>query len=301
MDQFNRRRFLKSGAAGAAGLMVAGTVSAVSLPAGEDKKIIYRTLGKTGLKVPVVSMGVMRADNPGLVTACMENGINFFDTANGYQNGRNEEMLGNVLKDYPRDSFIMTTKVKPAGVDRAGLPSAATTAASFEENFNTSLKRLQMDYVDILYVHDVSTEELTNYKPLLELLKKLKQEGKIKFSGISTHRNEHLVIDYMIDNGEYDVVLTSYNFTQEHRQQVGEAILRASKAGLGVVAMKTMAGGFLDRERTKPVNPQAALKWVLSNQGVHTTIPGLAAFDHLTSALPVLGDISMTEDRKSVV
>jgi len=59
-----------------------------------------------------------------------------------------------------------------------------------------------------------------------------------------------------------------------------------------------MAGGFLDRERTKPVNAQAALKWVLSNEGVHTTIPGLAAFDHLTSALPVLGNITMTEQEK---
>ncbi|MDX9930194.1 MAG: aldo/keto reductase [Bacteroidales bacterium] len=298
MDQINRRKFLKSGAAGAAAIVVAGPVAGSSLVSRQDRKIIYRTLGRTGLKVPVVSMGVMRADNPGLVTACMENGINFFDTANGYQNGRNEEMLGTVLGAYPRDSFIITTKVKPAGVDRAGLPTAATTAASFEASFNTSLQRLKMDYVDILYVHDVSTTELVNYQPLLELLAKLKKQGKIRFSGISTHRNEPQVIELMIKNGQYDVVLTSYNFMQAYRDQVSEAVRKASEAGMGVVAMKTIAGGFLDRERTKPVNPSAALKWVLANPGLHTTIPGFTAFEHLQSVLPVLENITMTEQEK---
>ena len=57
------------------------------------------------MKVPVISFGVMRADNPNLCKAAYEKGIKLFDTANGYQNGNNETMLGNLLKDYPRNSF----------------------------------------------------------------------------------------------------------------------------------------------------------------------------------------------------
>lgn len=297
MARLNRRNFLLSGAAGAAGLMVMSPVAAAG-NSQADKKIVYRTLGRTGLKVPVVSLGVMRADNPGLVKSCYENGITFFDTANGYQNGRNEEMLGTVLKEYPRESFIIATKVKPTGIDRNGMPTAETSIDDFEAKFKTSLERLQMNSVDILYIHDVSTSELVNYEPLLACVKKLKKEGKCRFIGISTHKNEPLVIEEMIKNGSYDVVLTSYNFKQEHREPLGEAIRKASEAGLGVVAMKTMAGGFLDKERTQPVNTSAALKWALLNQGIHTTIPGMTTLEQLDKNLPVLANIILTEQEK---
>ena len=85
------------------------------------------------MKVPVISFGVMRADNPNLCKAAYEKGIKLFDTANGYQNGNNEIMLGNLFKDYPRNSFYLATKVKPAGIDREGKPSDQTTAEDFLE------------------------------------------------------------------------------------------------------------------------------------------------------------------------
>ncbi len=94
-NSLNRRGFLKQGLTGAAG-MVAFTPSLIT-SASEKKEIIYRTLGKTGMKVPVISFGVMRADNPNLCKAAFEQGIYFFDTANTYQNGNNETMLGNLL------------------------------------------------------------------------------------------------------------------------------------------------------------------------------------------------------------
>ncbi len=110
-----RRTFLRSGLAGAAGLAAINhTALAGNRPAGQE--IIYRTLGKTGLKVPVVSFGVMRSDNNALVKAAFEGGMRMFDTAHGYMNGRNEEMLGSFFESVPRESFILATKVKPAGV-----------------------------------------------------------------------------------------------------------------------------------------------------------------------------------------
>jgi len=73
--------------------------------------ILQRTLGKTGLSLPVVSMGVMNADVPGLLRRAYELGIRHFDTAAGYQNGRNEEMVGRVIKEMGvRDKVVIATK-----------------------------------------------------------------------------------------------------------------------------------------------------------------------------------------------
>ena len=102
MRNIDRRGFLKTGIAGAAGIALSpAVIPPVSQSVNEN--IIYRTLGKTGMKVPVISFGVMRADNPGLCKDAYEKGIKLFDTANGYQNGNNETMLGNILKNYARE------------------------------------------------------------------------------------------------------------------------------------------------------------------------------------------------------
>ncbi len=85
--------------------------------------------------------------------------MRLFDTANGYLGGNSEIMLGNLFKDFPRDSFIISTKVKPP-TDRDGKPTDQATAERFMETFNVSMSRLKMDYVDILYVHDISNPEL---------------------------------------------------------------------------------------------------------------------------------------------
>ena len=299
MKNINRRGFLKTGIAGAAGIAIspAGIPSFSRVP---DENIIYRTLGRTGLRVPVISFGVMRADNPALCKAAYEKGIKLFDTANGYQNGNNETMLGNLLKNYPRDSFYLATKVKAAGMSREGLPSAETTAEDFLSKFSTSLSRLQMDYVDILYVHDISNPEYLEYKPIVNAVKKLKTDGKIRFMGFSTHRNEAAVIDAAASTGDWDVILTSYNFQQAYRKELDAAVHKAAGLGIGIVAMKTMAGGgFFDREKTKPMNTTAAIKWTLSNPDIRTTIPGMTQFDQLDLNVKILADITLTEQEKN--
>jgi predicted aldo/keto reductase-like oxidoreductase len=299
MSRFNRRGFLKTGITGAAGIMAFSPVLASKEASQKEKNIVYRTLGKTGLKVPVVSFGVMRADNANLCKAAYEKGITLFDTANGYQNGNNEIMLGNLLKDYPRKSFILETKVKPAGVSREGAPSEQTTAEDFLTKFQVSLDRLKMDYVDILYVHDIRNPELLEYKPILDAIKKLKAEGKTKFVGFSTHANMATVIDAAASTNNWDVILTSYNYKLDNIAQLDAALKKANDAGIGIVAMKTIpGGGFLDREKTKPLNTTAAIKWVLSNPNVHTVIPGMTAFDQLDLNVKILEDITMTEQEK---
>ncbi|TFG80403.1 MAG: hypothetical protein E4H23_02755, partial [Chrysiogenales bacterium] len=97
---FGRREFLIKSVGGAAAAGLLGK-SGLKLNAQETKKTqpLIRTLGRTGIKIPVVSMGVMNADNPALVKRSFEMGIRHFDTAWGYQKGRNEEMVGSVLTE----------------------------------------------------------------------------------------------------------------------------------------------------------------------------------------------------------
>jgi len=301
MTSLDRRGFLRRGLTGAAGIALSPLTLKAAAPGLQDD-IIYRTLGKTGMKVPVISFGVMRSDNPNLCKVAYDKGIRLFDTANGYQNGNNETMLGNLLKDYPRNSFFLATKVKPSGVDREGRPSGQTTADDFIEKFNTSLERLKMDYVDILYIHDVGNTELLEFKPVVNTIKKLKKEGKAKFIGFSTHRNQALVIDAAASMGDWDVILAAYNFQLADREDVDASVKKAASAGIGIVAMKTLAGGgFLDKEKTKPINSTAAIKWVLSNPDITTTIPGMTSFDQLDLNVKMLTDLRMTDQEKNDV
>jgi uncharacterized protein len=297
MKSLNRRGFLRKGITGAAGIMVISPSLIAATLSEQKEKIIYRTLGKTGLKVPVISFGVERAD-PNLCKAAYEKGIKYFDTAYMYGNGNNETMIGNLLKDYRRNSFILSTKVYAPGVDRDGKPTAKTTAEAFLSKFYTSLSRLKMDYVDILFVHDVRNPEVVEYKPIVNALKKLKKDGKIKFIGVSSHTNESAIINAATATGNWDVIITAYNFMKTNISELDIAIKKANQAGIGIVTVKTMAGGFLDKEKTRPINSAAALKWVLSNSDITTIISGMTNYNQLDLNVKILSDISITEDEK---
>jgi len=304
MNNFNRRQFLKSSILGTSGAFLAlpalaqgGRAGARAL--GAEKKTITRRLGKTGIELPIVSFGVMRADNPALIPAAIVAGIKHFDTAHGYQRGRNEEMLGKVLKEYPRDSFVLATKVEPEDVNRDGTLGSDSTSQAFLETLDISLKRLDMDYVDILYVHGIVKRDAALFPAMLEAVQTAKRTGKAKFVGMSTHKNEPEVIQAAIDSGVYDVVLTSVNSKQNHYPEVKRAIANAAKAGIGIIAMKPMAGGFHDRERKKPINCKAALKFVLQDENITTAIPGITNFDHLAMNASVNQDLTLTEEERA--
>ena len=295
-QNLNRRNFLKIGTITSTGLFLnASTANAESEK--KKRKVINRKLGKTDIKLPVVSMGVMRADNPNLVRAALNSGVVHFDTAHGYQNGRNEEMLGKVFKNYSRDKFVLATKINMPKEN--GEFNGQSTPGDFMEKFETSLKRLQMDYVDILYLHSIKTRQAALYEPFMEVMQKLKDEGRVRHVGLSTHSNEPEVIQAAIDSNFYEVVLTAYNFKQDHRDEMEKLIAKADEAGLGIVAMKTMAGGYYDREKTKPINTKAALKWALKNPHVHTAIPGFTSFDQLEESLSVMEDLKLSSEERN--
>ena len=296
-----RRDFLKSAAAGMGGFVYLSANERSSPETGREKKaekITYRTLGKTGMKLPVITMGVMNTSNPNLVRAALSNGLYYLDTASTYQRGTNEAMIGEVLKGRPRDSFAIATKARLPNDQRTGLYNPEATEEAFANKIDTSLKNLGLDTVDIYHHHNVWVRESALYEPILNALVKAKKAGKIRFIGITTHRNEPEVLDAAVESKVYDVVLPAYNFRQKHGEEVKKAIARAAQAGLGVIAMKTIGGNVGGSYHNPQIDAPACLKWALQDTNVHTIISGFTTFDQLETDLKVLGDFSLSKLEK---
>jgi predicted aldo/keto reductase-like oxidoreductase len=94
--------------------------------------------------------------------------------------------------------------------------------------------------------------------------------------------------------GCYEVIMSAYNFRQEQRVAVLAQARAAQTAGVGMVAMKTMAGRFLDKEKTRPVNCAAALKWALRDSAFTTAIPGYTTFDQMEENVAVLRNLALS-------
>src|SRR5512143_1720806 len=272
MERINRRGFIRSSVAGLGSFFVLPAVDQRAEERKGDKpqgprKFSYRTLGKTGIRLPVITMGVMNSDNPNLIRAALDAGMVHLDTAHGYMRGKNEEVIGGVIKGRPRDSFVIGTKIYLPRDESTGLHKETATEQFFLSRLDTSLKRLGLDYVDILYHHNVWKRESALYEPALKALEKAKKEGKVRHVGITTHRNEPEIIHAAVDSKFYEVIEVAYNHRQKHAAKIREALAKAGTAGLGVVAMKTLGGGEKNLGKKEA---RAALKWVLQDSNVHT-------------------------------
>lgn len=298
--RWNRREFIVKPMlwAGAAGVLAKSDLLGMPVPE-MAKPILTRTLGKTGITLPVVSMGVMNADVPGIVRRAYELGIRHFDTAAVYQEGRNEQMVGNVVREIgSRDRLTISTKQ----VVRNHRLTDAEQRQQFLNGVDASLKRLQMDYVDILYYHAVDFPEHAGAEGILSALQTLKKSGKTRFIGLSTH-NTVAVVNEVIRLNAFDVCLVTLNYTMAHNNEILSTIETASKAGIGIVAMKTQAGGTVRPDAKLPKELPAAsqtalLKWVLNHDFVTTAIPGFSTYEHLEQDFSVVRDLSYTADEK---
>ena len=299
-EGMRRRDFLKSSAIGLGGFtyVASGTGDVSPVKEGVAGGFARRTLGKTGMQLPVITMGVMNTSNPALVRAALDAGLFFLDTAQGYQRGTNEAMIGEVLKGRPRDSFALATKAYLPRNQTTGLYGEDATEEAFMKKIDTSLKNLGLDHVDIYHHHGVWTREAALYEPILNALEKAKKAGKTRFVGITTHRNEPEVIQAAVDSKVYDVVLTAYNFRQKHAEEVKKAIAGAAEAGLGIVAMKTIGGNFGGAYHNQAIEARAALKWALQDTNVHTVITGFTTFDQLELDLTILKEFSLSKSER---
>jgi len=255
-----------------------------------------RPLGKTGLTTPLISMGTAGVTTPDFIRQGYDAGIKFFFSATYYGHGNNERLVGQALKDLPRDSFVVGTAATPDGLNpMAGTLPKDMKAASYIKTAEDSLKRFGFDVIDMLFLPFASKREFIIFDPILEAMAALKKQGKIRFAGIATHGGCDVALKAAADAKAYDVVMTSYNFKIVNKEAMAEALAYAAKAGVGILAFKTTAGGGTAKNQTQPFNSDAALKWVLQNPHVSTIISGMSSLEEMKKNLAMLKDIKLTD------
>jgi aryl-alcohol dehydrogenase-like predicted oxidoreductase len=288
----SRREFLTASALTGLALPAAAAIETPkpAPPAATAPVIRKRKLGKTGLEVSEVAFGCMITSDQSVIERAADLGVNLFDTARGYQGGNNERLVGAALKGR-RDKVLISTKT--------GGGTKAETLAHLEE----SLRQLGTDHVDIWYLHGKSSAAgLTD--DLLDAQRTAQEQGKARFAGVSCHSGHAEVIPAAIEK-KLDVVLVTYNFTMGERN---DALMRSlHDAGLGVVAMKVMAGGrgaeaVARREKLAAQGGMlSALKWALKHPFVHATIPSTTDMAQLDENLRAMAEPWTKEDEQRLV
>jgi predicted aldo/keto reductase-like oxidoreductase len=232
----SRRRFLKSTAAGAA--LATSHVAWADGPAAGLPTI---TLGKTGEKVTRLGMGTSWTVQPSFVQQAIFAGVRYIDTAEAYENGNSEKTVGDVLERTKKrkDVYLVT---KNSSYRKAQGEGAAKV---IEDRLNLSLERLKTDYVDAYFLHGLTGAQI----PLLfdpgmkAAFEALKKAGKIRFAGLSCHDAMLVqVVEAAAKCGWLDQIMIQYNFRTMDADKLRRAVDAASKANLGLVAMKTQGG-----------------------------------------------------------
>ena len=233
-----RRDFVKT--VGLAGIAVAGAgatgaLAAPEPPAAAAKAATMpkRKLGKTGVEVSILNLGGMfdTINNQLLLKQALKWGVTYWDTAESYGNGLSEEGYGRFFGRNPeaRKEIFLVTKLVPK-------------EGNLTERLNKSLKRLQTDHVDLFFIHSITgIDQMT---PAFKAwAAEMKQAGKIKFFGFSTHTNMADCLAGAAKLDWIDAVMFSYNFRVMTDPKLKAALDACEKAGIGLVAMKSQAGG----------------------------------------------------------
>ncbi|MGD2245395.1 MAG: aldo/keto reductase [Candidatus Aminicenantes bacterium] len=281
MAKINRRNFITAFSSSVLGLgltknLKANSTSSSLIQSGmEELKIKkYNPLGSTGLKVSDVSCGAISFFEPTVLRYAYDLGVNYFDTAEGYLQTKSESFIGQALSDV-RDKVIITTKHGHGGRN-------TITKDRIIQRIEASLKRMQTDYIDVAMTHGVDDLKLYDNQELLSAYAQLKKDGKVRFTGFSTH-NAKLTLKQALDREFAQVVLVIYNHLEG--PEIEPLIADVHKKGIGVVAMKIFAGGRqgnLKEFVTKDTSyPQAAIRWVLSNPDIDTCIPTMSSYSHV--------------------
>ena len=256
----NRRNFIKTSAIGMVGLSVSGSSNFASKENEKGTSVTprikkFNILGRTGFKVSDIGIGTSRVYPVPVITALLDAGVNYIDTSERYGRGASERSIAQAIKGRDRKSLFITTKLHL---------TETTSTKEIDKKFNKCLGRLETDYIDCLMIHGASSIAVLKNENFHLAVKKLKAEGKLKFTGVSNHgtrfgRSEDVmkkVLMGAVDDGRFDVLLVVYNFL---KRDPGEKILEAcKKKNIGVTIMKSNpVGRYFDiKERIEQLKKE---------------------------------------------
>jgi predicted aldo/keto reductase-like oxidoreductase len=248
--QITRSEFIRLTSATLAGLSFGVPI----LSTGKTGGLPYRTLGKTGLEVSLLTVGgwsignreeLTEKESIRLMRTAIDEGINFFDNAWDYHDGRSEKWMGKALRDGYRQKVILMTKHHGREPMRA------------RQHLEDSLKRLRTDVIDVWQFHELDEQqevESIYSSGVLEIALKAKEEGKIRFIGFTGHYRPAIHLD-MINRGfDWDTVQLPINVLDHHFLSFSQQVLPiAVEKGMGVIGMKSLAGGAIPGDNLVPV------------------------------------------------
>jgi uncharacterized protein len=262
----------------------------------------YREISKTKDSLSLLGFGCMRFPMKNgkvlddevekMVLEAIRQGVNYFDTAYLYQNGKNEMALGKVLKNGLREKVKIATKLPPLLVH---------SQKDMVQIFETQRKRLQTDYIDYYLVHALNDAKgFLRLKDLgiVEFFEERKKSGQILNIGFSYH-GERNDFKELVDIYPWDFCQIQYNFLDENFQAGKDGLLYAHEKGLGVVVMEPLRGGALvgkmppsieaiwDGAKEKRTPAEWAFRWIFQHQEVTTVLSGMKTMEDLTENIKV--------------
>jgi len=247
----------------------------------------YRRLGKTELRVSVISYGAIKLpqiseeEAAQCLNRALDLGVNFIDTSRTY--GDSETKIGKALEGR-REDYFLATKTHARDYDSA--------LADLE----TSLKELRTDRIDLWQLHSISNEEswqrITSRDGSLRAARQARAQGTVGHVGISIHRSLD-VMRKAIACGEFETVMLAYSPVDS--ENVGDILPLAKQQDMGTIAMKALSGGTMAYPKQarkagfggEDALVAGALRWVLSNDNVDCVIPGMQALHEVEENVPL--------------
>lgn len=255
----------------------------------------YRPLGRTGWKMSDISFGCGHIRDPAVVRLALDRGINYFDTSPDYSDAESEKVVGEGLRGRRDKVFLASKFCSPGG----HLPENSKVEDIIKA-VEGSLTRLQTDYLDLCHIHACNSVERLMAPTFHEAFDRLKEQGKVRFMGVSSHTPElEAVMNKAVDSGRFDVLMVAYNF--RNWPDLSNILEKASAAGVGLVAMKTLKGAyhtvladFTPDQRNS--FSQAAFRWVASNPKVSGLVVSISKASQLDEYLYASGKAVEAED-----
>jgi aryl-alcohol dehydrogenase-like predicted oxidoreductase len=259
----------------------------------------YRRLGRTGWQVSDIVLGtsgISGEEGEQIGRLAIERGVNYFDTSPDYSGAGSEAAMGRALRGHRDRLFIATKFCTPTG----HLP-AGSSVGDYKAAVEGSLERLGTDYVDLCHVHSCDTVDRLMDENAHEAFDRLKQEGKVRFLGFSTHTpNLVEVVERAIESGRFDVMMVAYHHGLW--SALPDLIQRARREqDMGVVAMKTLKGakhhGLAGFREDADAYSQAALRWALANPDISCAVISFYERQHVDEYLAASGGRFGSHDR----
>lgn len=300
-SQIDRRHFLKTvGAAGLGSVLSSADARTELRPPAAEKPALpqlpRQKFGrltwpdKEGKKVPIMvpslSFGTFRVDteNQLLLRKALQYGMDYWDTAWNYQNGQAELGIGKFIKRDPeaRKNLLIASKA-----------SKTNTIAEIEDRLQTSLKRMNTDYIDVYYLHEIERMHRLN-DDLRDWAKSAKDRGLIRFFGFTVHRDMTKFLNAAAKLDWIEAILLRYNWRDMQDQELNKAIDACHKAGIALTAMKVMGKGSakeIETEADKKLTDhfinrgftpaQAKIMCVMADKRIASVNVGMQNIKHL--------------------